>query len=94
MLKRLAILCLMVGALLSGATVASAWDGYDWEKGSYVEIERGQLVRPGRTVEAYDYDRGSYRDFEVDSMRRTYRGVELEVTDSETGESRTFEMED
>ena len=94
MLKRFAILCLMAVALLAGATAASAWDGYDWDKGGYVEIERGQLVRPGRTVEAYDYNRGSYRDFEVDSMRRTYRGVELEVTDSETGESRTFEMED
>ena len=31
--------------------IALAWDGYDYESGSYVEIESGNLVRPGEDIE-------------------------------------------
>lgn len=73
---------------------AFSWDGYDYEKGSYVEIEKGQLVRKGREIEVYDYGSGAYRDVEVESIRRVGSKVEIEVTDSATGESSTLEMDD
>lgn len=79
-------------ALLS-SSLANAWDGYDYDKGRHVEIGKGQLVRPGRTVEVYDYGRGEYRDFDIDHMQTRGRGVTIEATDSDTGESRTFEMD-
>lgn len=72
---------------------ATAWDGYDYGKGTYVEVEKGNLVRPGREIEVYEYGEG-YKTFEVESINRSGSSVELEVTDTETGESRTFEMED
>jgi hypothetical protein len=88
----LKLFAVAVGAFLS--LQSFAWDGYDYEKGGYVEIEKGQLVRPGRDIEIYDYNDGRYKDVEVESIRRTGRGkVEVEVTDSETGASRTLEMD-
>ena len=36
-------------------SLAAAWDGYDYESGSYVEIEKGNLVRDGEEIEYYDY---------------------------------------
>jgi hypothetical protein len=43
------------------ASPALAWDGYDYESGNYVEIEKGNLVRPGEEIEYYDYGTGEYR---------------------------------
>lgn len=73
-------------------TQAFAWDGTNTTTGSSVEIERGQLVRSGRTIEVYDSERG-YKEYDVDSVRRYGRSVEIEATDTETGESTTLEMD-
>lgn len=74
-------------------TPVFAWDGYDYEKGSYIEIDSGNLVRSGQTIEIYDYNGGSYKDVEVESVDKSGSSVEIEVFDSDTGEYRTFEME-
>jgi hypothetical protein len=71
-----------------------AWDGYDYDKGTYVEIEKGNLVREGETIEIYDYEDGGYKDVEVESVDRYGSTVEVEVTDPETGETRTLDMDD
>ena len=72
--------------------LAFAWDGTNSNTGSTVEIEREQLVRSGRTIEVYDSIEG-YKDYDVDSIRRSGRTVEIEATDSATGESTTLEMD-
>lgn len=69
-----------------------AWEGYDHEHSASVEIEKGNLVREGREIEVYDSEAG-YRTFEVQSIERYGSSVEIEVTDTESGETRTFEME-
>lgn len=73
---------------------AVAWDGYDWDKGAYIEIEKGSLVRGGRDIEIYDFGSGEYKEVEVQSIRRRGEKVEIEVIESDTGEERTFEMDD
>lgn len=73
---------------------ANAWEGYDRESGTYIEIEKGNLVRAGRDIDFYDNDSGEYRSGEVQSIRRYGSTVEVEIEDSETGETRTFDMED
>ena len=57
------LLSIAVFAFLSSP--ANAWDGYHWESGSYVEIDKGNLVREGRDIEIYDYGTGEYRDVTV-----------------------------
>ena len=76
------------------ASPVLAWDGYDYETGQYVEVEDGNLVRPGEEIEIYDYQTGSYHDVEVQDINRTGSVVELEVYDYETGEYRYLEMDD
>ena len=82
---------LFIAAMLF-ATPCMAWDGYDYDKGNFVEIEN--LVRRGRTIEIYDYDDGQYKDVEVESIQRIPGAVEIEVFDPESGESRIFEMDE
>jgi Family of unknown function (DUF5334) len=86
-------ICLAACFILLGSNPGFAWDGTNSNTGSSVEIERGQLVRPGRTVEVYDSTEG-YKEYDVDSIRRSGRTVEIEATDSATGESTTLEMDD
>jgi len=73
--------------------LASAWDGYDYESGNYIEIDKGNLVRSERDIEIYDYEAGEYKDVEVESIHRYGGSVEIEVYDGDAGEYRTFEME-
>lgn len=84
---------LFLGALfLSIPCYALAWEGYDYDKNSYVEINKGNLVREGSEIEIYDYGSNSYKNVEVQDVRSYGRSTTLEVYDSETGENRTLEM--
>jgi hypothetical protein len=71
----------------------SALEGYDYETGTHVEIEDGNLVREGQEIEYYDYDTGDYRHGDVESVQKSGSGAEVEVYDQESGEYRTFEMD-
>ena len=71
-----------------------AWDGYDSDAGTDVEIGQGNLVREGETIEYYDYSSGEYRNADVESINHYGGSVEVEVYDHDSGEYRTFEMED
>ena len=80
-------------ALVFIALPVNAWEGYDYESESYVEIEKGQLVRPGREIEYYDYGTGEYRYGDVESIQRYGSSIEVEIYDVESGDYRTLEME-
>ena len=69
------------------------WDGYDYNSGSYIEIDKGNLVRPGEDVEYYDYGSGEYKYGNVESINSYGSSVELEVYDYDSGDFRTFDME-
>lgn len=76
------------------SSTASAWEGYDYKSGSYVEIERGNKVKPGRDIEIYDYRSGQYRDVEVESVRKYgFGAAEVEVYDYKNHERRTLDMD-
>jgi len=90
------LLKLLIGSLVFCFMVsgnAFAWDGYDYESGSYVEIDDGNLVREGNDIEVYDYSTGDYIDVEVESITGNGSGTEVEVYDYNTGEYRTFDMD-
>ena len=70
----------------------NAWEGYDWESGTYVEIEGGNLVRSGEDIEIYEYGKG-YSTVTVESISGSGSGAEVEVYDSSTGEYRTLDMD-
>ncbi|MFD2677305.1 DUF5334 family protein [Camelimonas lactis] len=83
-------LCRLVVAATIVTTLA-AWNGTERESGASIEIEKGQLVRPGREIEYYKD--GSYHTMDVDDMRQSGGTVEIEGTDS-SGNSITLEMDD
>lgn len=66
----------------------------DADTGHEVEIEKGNLVRPGEEIEVYNYETGRYQYVEVDGVRRSGGSVEVEVYDYGSGEYRTLMMDE
>lgn len=80
-------------ALLITPFHALAWDGYDYNNGTSVDIEKGNLVREGEEIEFFDYSAGEYRGGTVQEINRYGSSVEVVVEDSESGETRTLDMD-
>jgi hypothetical protein len=81
-------------AIILIARPAFSWDGTDQDSGNAVEIEKGQLVRTGNDIQYFDYSSGEYKSVTVNSIARTGASVEIEVEDTDTGETRTLDMDD
>ena len=79
--------------VLLSCVPAMAWDGFDSDSGSSVEIEQGNLVRSGQTMEYFDHSTGDYSTGEVIDVTRYGNSVEVEVYDLNSGENRTFDMD-
>lgn len=84
----LSLLCVLSALMLCPADLR-AWDGYDYDTGSYIEMEHP--AKPGADVEIYDYDDETWHDVTVISINN--HGTDMEVFDFDTGDYRTFEME-
>jgi len=90
-MRKMQFLALII--FLISPNVVSSWEGYDYENGSYIEIDKENLVRPGNDIEIYDYGTGEYKDVEVESINRFGSSAEIEVYDYSTGEHRIFDMD-
>lgn len=66
-----------------------SWEGYDYDAGEYIEIEKGNLVRKDKDIEVYHYEDGNYHEEEVQG----FYGKELETYDLDTGEFHYYEMD-
>ncbi len=83
-------LALTFAAALTSPLVASAWDGYDYTSGSYIEIESYDHQGSGEgEVEYYDYSSGEYKSGYLDM----YPGGSGTLTDYETGVTHEVDME-
>lgn len=86
--------CILLVLILFTPIQIYAWEGEDAKTGGYIEIDSGNLVRNGSSIEFYDHSTGQYHDADVESVNRYGGTIEVEVYDSTIGEYRTFEMED
>jgi hypothetical protein len=73
---------------------ASAWEGEELDSGDSIEIESGNLVRPGQEIEVYNWDEGDYDYYDVERVDRYGSEVEVEVYDYQEGEYEILRMED
>ena len=87
------IVSFTLACFISVAGASRAWDGYDWEHGTRVTIESGNLVREGEKIEIYDWSRGAYRSVDVQRIEQPAATVDVDVYDAEEGRYRTLEME-
>ena len=82
---------LIILSIVLTANLCAAWEGYDYDSGSSIDIES----RDGNTIEYYDdadgeYHTGEIQDWGYDSSTQTN---DLTVYDYDAGETRTLDME-
>ncbi len=80
-------------AILFISVSVFAWGGYDYDTGTFIEIEQGNLVRSGSDIEIYNYGTNEYHEVEVDSVTQYGSTVEIEIYDYDTGEYSVIEMD-
>jgi hypothetical protein len=73
---------------------AIAWEGQDLDSGHSIEIEQGNLVREGEKIEVYDPIDGTHSSIDISNIDSFGSNVTIEGTDEDTGDLRTFEMQD
>ena len=59
--KKITLSIILDSVLSLASSNTIAWDSYDYNTGSYIEIGSGNLVRSGNEIEIYDYGDGSYK---------------------------------
>lgn len=64
------------------------WNGYDYESGEFIEIQKENLVRPGLEIEVFHWETCEYRDEEVIDVSDS----EVETYDYDECEYHTYEM--
>ncbi len=74
------------------ANLVEAWEGYDRDQGTYIEIEKGTLVRENLDIEFYDYYEADYVQGYIESFIEYEWHIELRVYDYKQDKYRTFEM--
>lgn len=79
--------------LLLSSSPALAWDGYDTQSGSYVDIEQGNNIKRGKDIDVYDSKTGQYNNVEVQEVRGHGSSTEVDVYDYKTGQYKTLEMD-
>ena len=87
--KYLALIFMMLFIPCLSSSGLFGWDGYDYDAGEFVEVEKGNLVRKDEDIEVYHWDDGAYHDEEVQG----FDGKELETYDYSTGEYNSYEMD-
>ena len=84
------------GAFLAFIFISSnslAWDGYDYDNGTAIEIGSGNLVREGNVIDIYDWKKGEYHKFEVRLLEDVFNSSRIEGYDLDDQKIRVLEME-
>ena len=74
-------------------TLVFAWEGQDTEQGTNIMLSSRDMATPGKEIIYYDYSKEEYRTAEVTSVYGFGQSVQIELYDIDTGDNRTFEME-
>lgn len=83
-----------VALLLFTSSASYAWDGYDYNNKTSVEIGPGNLVREGKIIQFYDAKSDRFHTVRVVSQNETFHGTELVVEDIDTKKQRTLIMKE
>ncbi len=69
-----------------------AWNGYDYDNKTEVEIGPGNLIREGMVFQFYDSKDDNYHTAKINFMQPNSMGTEIELEDLDTKKKRVFIM--
>ena len=69
-----------------------AWDGYDFDNKTSIEIAPGNLVREGNIIQFYETKSDNFRTGKILFMQSVALGTEIELIDLVSKKNRVFIM--
>jgi len=91
-LRVISLFLLFILANISLIKPCLAWDGYDYQNNTAIEIGSGNLVREGSIIKIYDWKKDEYHNVEIKMMDGNFSGTKMEVYDFDDKKIRFFEM--
>ncbi len=76
-----------------GTKACLAWDGYDYDNKTAIEIETGNLVREGLVIQFYDSKANDYHAAKVLFMESDAGGTRIQLQDLDSQKERVFIMQ-
>ena len=80
--------------LIFGTNSSFAWDGYDYDNKTAIEIGPGNLVREGSVFQFYDSKMDNYRTGKILFMDSVAGGTKLQLQDLDSKKERTCIMQE
>lgn len=87
------IFAFIFSILILAANPAFAWDGYDYENKTEVEIGPGNLVREGSMIQFYEAKSDQYYTAKINLMESVASGTRIELKDLDNKQTRIFIMQ-
>ncbi len=69
-----------------------AWEGYDYQNKTSIDIPTGNLVREGNIIQFYETKSDNFRSAKIIFMQSVAMGTEIELVDLENNKTRFFIM--
>lgn len=79
---------------LFGASQCYAWNGYDYDNKTEIEIGPGNTVREGLIIQFYDSKIDNFHTAKVLFMDQAPGGTRIQLQDLDSKKERTFIMQD
>jgi hypothetical protein len=92
--KRLFFIISSCATFFSNITQSKAWSGYDYDNKTEIEIETGNLVREGLTIQFYNSKDDKYHAGKVMYMESVAGGTRIQIEDLDMKKERIFIMQD
>lgn len=71
---------------------SKAWDGFDYDEKTSIEISTGNLVREGSIIQFYETKTDRYKTAKIVFMQSVTQGTEIELLDLDSNKIRVFVM--
>ena len=69
-----------------------AWEGYDYQNKTSIDIGEGNLVREGYVIQFYETKSNNFRTAKIVYMQSVVSGTEIELIDLDNNQTHFFIM--
>jgi hypothetical protein len=78
--------------LFTNLSLVFAWEGYDYQNKTSIDISEGNLVREGYVIQFYETKSDNFRTAKIVYIQSVAMGTEIELIDLDNNQTRFFIM--
>jgi len=91
-MKSATIFIIFLVIFFSNLSSIFAWEGYDYQNKTSIDIGEGNLVREGYVIQYYETKSDNFRSAKIVNIQSITRATEIELIDLDNNMTRFFVM--